>query len=89
MGVGIMYLTAEQHGQMVFHILEQGYHKPYVDGKANRDEIEEQITIGLYAGEIPACSQEDVDWICTIVDCMITDYKKDDDAQSHQGENKC
>jgi hypothetical protein len=76
MGAIVMYLNSEQHGQMVFHILQQGYHKPLIDGKANRDEIEEQITIGLYAGEIPACNQEDVDWICDLVDCMIQEYGK-------------
>lgn len=69
-----MYLNSEQHGQMVFYILEQGYHQPYIDGKANRDQIEEEITIGLYKGEVPPCNQEDVDWICDLVDCMIIEY---------------
>ena len=66
-----MLLTAEQQGSMVFHILEHGYHQPYVDGKANRDNIEEEITVGLYKQEIPPCNQEDVDWICDLVDAMI------------------
>ena len=69
-----MMLSAEVQGQMVFHILEQGYHQPFVDGKANRDKIEEEITIGMYKGEIPACTQEDVDWICDLVDNMITEF---------------
>jgi len=34
-----MLLTAEQQGQMVFHILQQGYHLPLVDGKSNRNNI--------------------------------------------------
>jgi len=69
-----MLLTSEQQGQMVFHILEQGYHQPFVEGKANREKIEDEITIGLYKGEIPPCNQDDVDWICDMVDCLIVEY---------------
>jgi hypothetical protein len=69
-----MLLSAEQQGSMVFHILENNYHKPFVGGKANRENIEEEITIGLYKQEIPPCNQEDVDWICDLVDAMIIEY---------------
>ena len=69
-----MLLTAEQQGQMVFHILAEDYHRPFVDGTCNRDNIEENITIGLYKGEIPPCNQEDVDWICDLVDTLIVEY---------------
>jgi len=69
-----MMLSAELQGQMVFHILEQGYHQPFVDGKANREKIEDEIVIGMYKGEIPACTQEDVDWICDLGDTMISEY---------------
>ena len=75
-----MLLNAEQHGTMVFHILEHGYHKPFVDGKANRDKIEEEITIGLYKQEIPPCSQEDVIWICDMVDCLISEHGEKNDS---------
>lgn len=67
-------LNAEQIGQMVFHILQQDYHRPFVDGKCNRDSIEEQITIGLLAGDIPPTAQSDVDMICDLVDGLIADY---------------
>lgn len=67
-------LSTEQIGQMVFHVLQQDYHRPFVDGKCNRDGIEEQITIGILAGEIPPTSQEDVDMICDLVDELIVDY---------------
>lgn len=69
-----MLLTSEQQGSMVFHILEKGYHQPFVDGKANREKIEDEITIGLYKGVIPPCNQEDVDWICDLVDTLIAEY---------------
>ena len=69
-----MLLTAEQQAEMVFHILGEDYHRPFVNGKCNRDNIEEKITIGLYQGEIPPCTQEDVDWICDLVDTLIVEY---------------
>ena len=69
-----MLLNADTQGQMVFHILEQGYHQPFVNGKANREKIEDEIVIGVYKKDIPAIDQEDVDMICDMVDCLIVDY---------------
>jgi len=66
-----MLLSSEEQGSMVFHILEQGYHQPFVDGKANRDKIEDQIVIGMYKKEIPPLTEKDVDWICYMIDIMI------------------
>lgn len=66
-----MLMTAEQHGEMVFTILYNDYHRPFVKGKANRDKIEEEITMGMYRGEIPPCSQEDVDMVITLVDDLL------------------
>jgi len=69
-----MLLTVEQQSQMVFHILQQDYHRPLVGGKANREKIEEEITIGLYNNEIPPLNQLDVDLICEMVDGLIEDF---------------
>lgn len=69
-----MLLTAEQQGHMVFHILQQGYHKPLIDGKANRDRIEDEITIGSYNNEIPPITDEDVDLIYTLVNELIEEH---------------
>jgi hypothetical protein len=66
-----MKLSAEQHGEMVFTILFNDYHRPFVKGKANRDKIEEEIVMGIYRGEIPACSQEDVDMVINLVDDLL------------------
>lgn len=66
-----MLLTAEQHGEMVFTILYNDFHRPFVKGKSNRDKIEENITIGIYSGEIPPCSQEDVDMVIALVDDLV------------------
>ena len=69
-----MLLTAEQQGQMVFHILQQGYHRPLVDGKANRDKIEDEIVIGLYNKEIPPLNNEDVDLVYVLVNELVEEY---------------
>jgi len=59
---------------MVFHILQQGYHKPLVDGKANRDNIEDEIVIGLYNGEIPPLEEDDVDLVYSMVNELISEH---------------
>lgn len=66
-----MLMTAEQHGEMVFTILYNDYHRPFVEGKANRDKIEEQITMAIYRGDLPPCSQEDVDMVITLVNDLL------------------
>ena len=71
-----MLLTAEQQGQMVFHILQQGYHHPLVEGKANRDKIEDEIVIGLYNKEIPPLNDEDVDLIYLLVNELVEEYSE-------------
>ena len=71
-----MLLTAEQQGQMVFHILQQGYHRPLVEGKANRDKIEDEIVKGLYNKEIPPLNEEDVDVVCFLVDELIDEHSE-------------
>lgn len=67
-------LSSELQGSMVFHILEHNYHRPFVDGKCNRENIEDEIVLGVYKKEIPPIDQEDVDFICDMVDCLIVEY---------------
>jgi len=66
-----MKLNAEQHGEMVFHILFNDYHRPFKNGKCNRDKIEDQIIIGCYKDEIPPLDKEDVDMVCLLVNDLI------------------
>lgn len=75
-----MLLTAEQQGQMVFHILQQGYHRPLVDGKANRDKIEDEIVIGVYNKEIPPLNDEDVDVVYVLVNELVEEYGENSGA---------
>lgn len=77
-----MYLATEDtRTNMVFHILENGYHQPVVQGKCDRDHIEEQITIGILAQHLPPMSQDDVDWVCDLVDIFIEDINNCKDEE--------
>ena len=68
-------LNGTDMGVMVFDILRNDFHQPIVDGKCNRDSIEEQITIGMYSGQLSPLSQSDVDMICDLVDDLIKEYR--------------
>lgn len=66
--------TAEYIGQVVFDVLRNDFHRPFVDGKANRDSIEDNITIGILSGDLQPMDQDDVNMICDLVDGLIEDY---------------
>lgn len=66
--------TAEYIGQVVFDVLRNDFHRPFVEGKANRDKIEDNITIGILAGELQPMDQSDVDMICDLVDGLIEEH---------------
>ena len=70
-----MRLSDEMHSKMVMHILQSGFHLPIKEGKCNKAAIEEKIVVGLYQRDIPPLDQEDVDWICLLINDLITDYK--------------
>jgi len=69
-----MRLNSTAHASMVFHVLEQGYHRPFVGGRANRDNIEDAIINGIYELQIPPIDAEDVDVIINLVDELINNY---------------
>jgi len=69
-----MLLSTEEQGQIVLHILQEDLHKPFQNGKANRDRIEDAIIFHLYKGEIPPCDQDDVDNIISCVDELIEEF---------------
>ncbi len=70
-----MLCSDEIHTPIVLHLLTNGHHTPIVKGKCNRDSIEEQITLGIYAKTLPPMDQEDVDWVIALIDDVIMDYK--------------
>ena len=69
-----MLLSTATQGQMVLNILQEDWHRPFQDGKANRDRIEDAIVVGMYKNELPPMDQEDVDNIISCVDDLIEDY---------------
>ena len=49
-------------GILAADIMRNEFHKPLISGKANRDKIEEQVTIGILSGALSMfVTQETVD----------------------------
>jgi len=80
MGMGancIMWNEPIFLGQVAFDVLRHDYHRPYINGKCNRESIEDNILDGVYKGELPAMNKQDVDFVCDLVDDLIEMYAKD------------
>ena len=69
-----MLLAPERQGHIVFDILSNDCHRPLVDGKCNVNKVEEELTVGILAGVLPAMDQEDVDLIITMVNELIVEF---------------
>lgn len=67
--------NSEKLGGIAFDVLRNDYHRPIVDGKCNRMQIEDSIVDGIYTKQLPAMNKADVDFICDLVDEMIAEYK--------------
>ena len=63
-------------GVMAFDVLKNDFHRPLVNGKCNRDNIEEEITKGIYSKQLGPMTQKDVNFICDLIDDMIVMYGK-------------
>jgi len=50
------------------------FHRPFINGKANRDKIEDMITIGMLSGELGYLNQATVDLAIEMIDDLIVDY---------------
>lgn len=59
---------------LCFGILRNDFHRPFVNGKANRDNIEDMITIGMLSGELGYIDKETVDLAIELVDDLILQY---------------
>ena len=71
-----MLCDEKVHNPVVLHLIQHGHHMPIRKGKCNKETIEDQITIGLYSGQLPPMDQADVDWVCLLIDELIADYKR-------------
>lgn len=63
-------------GLMALEILENDYHRPFVNGKCNREQIEDKIVVGILAKKLPPLTQKDVDIVCEMVDYLIEDFNE-------------
>ena len=66
---------AQTAGQLAFDILHNDFHLPLINGKANRDNIEEQITIGILSGKLETfITQDIVDLAITTIDDVLLQH---------------
>ena len=70
-----MQLQTVTAAELCFGILENDFHRPFVDGKANRDNIEDAITVGMLNKELGYVNKADVDIAIALVDDMLALYK--------------
>lgn len=70
-------LTAAETGVVVFDVLRNDFHRPLVNGKCNRENIEDRITIGILSGQLSPMTQTDVDYVCDMIDDLIAEYGND------------
>lgn len=61
-------------GQIAFDVIMNNFHRPLVDGKCDRQNIEDKILDGVYLGLLPAMNKADVDFVCDLVDDLISTY---------------
>ena len=67
---------ARQAGGLAFDIMRNKLHLPLVDGKVNLEKIEDEIVIGMYAGELGPLSQEVVDLAIGSVQDMVDEFNR-------------
>lgn len=69
-----MSLHVVTAGSLCFDILNNCFHLPLVNGKANRDMIEDTITIGMLQGQLGYVDKETVDLAIELVDDLLVRY---------------
>ena len=70
-----MQLQTVTAGELCFGILHNDYHRPFVNGKANRDKIEDMVTVGMLSNELGYVDKQTVDLAIELVDDLIALYK--------------
>ena len=64
-------LTTQELGILTFDVLRNDFHRPFVNGKCNRENIDEQIMIGILSGQLSSMNEADVKFVCDIIDDLI------------------
>lgn len=67
-------MKINDYSNMAMDILFHKWHLPLKNGKANRENIEEQIVIGIYNKDLEPILQEEVDLVIDLVDELVADY---------------
>ena len=63
--------SPETLGVVAFDVLRNDFHRPIVDGRCNRINIEEAILDGVYKGQLGPMNKADVEFVCDVIDDMI------------------
>lgn len=71
-----MNIVSQRASKLAFDILHNEFHLPIVDGKVNRENIENQITVGIYSGELVGINQEVVDLAIETIEDLVKIYNK-------------
>ena len=69
-----MKTDSELAGILAVDILRYGYHMPVLDGKANRELIEEAVTIGIMRGELGPLSEGTVNLAIETVEALLKEF---------------
>lgn len=69
-----MSIQTVSAADLCLSILWNDFHRPFVDGKANRHSIEEAITVGMLSKQLGYVDQETVDIAISLVDDLILQY---------------
>lgn len=77
-------VVTETAGILAVDILRNDFHRPLVGGKANRENIEDQITIGILSGGLEyEVDQEVVDLAIVVINDLLETHgaKNADDTR--------
>lgn len=71
MGSGMRYLSTDQVGNFAFHLVKNDVYLPLKDGNINAQKIEDALFMGIYRNQLPAMTQDDVNFIIQIVEEIL------------------
>lgn len=73
-----MLTKGVNHGLHALAILENDLHTPLVNGKCNRERIEELLLLAVYRKDIGPMVQEDANLICEMLDDLIDAFREEE-----------
>ena len=70
-----MSVDAQTAGILAIDIMRQDFHRPFIDGKCNRQNIEDAIIEGIASGKLEYyVSKEIADLAMDLIDDLIVTY---------------